>query len=190
MKNAFNSHPYLYLCFFFLGLATNTTGQIFTLPTGSNFYDYLEAARTSSFYSDDDTLEGGFKSQHDRIALQWGSRLYPHGDFMVANRAIIDEELKTKPVSSKSVQTLLSPSVEVRPNPANNWVSFTYTLEGEQAQAVLELRDAAGKTVHQVQLSQTKGEYVWDTRELQSGTYYYSLKTANTNKNGKVVISK
>lgn len=90
MKNAFNSHPYLYLCFFFLGLATNTTGQIFTLPTGSNFYDYLEAARTSSFYSDDDTLEGGFKSQHDRIALQWGSRLYPHGDFMVANRAIID----------------------------------------------------------------------------------------------------
>ena len=104
--------------------------------------------------------------------------------------APLDEELKTKPVSSKSIQTLLSPSVEVRPNPANNWVSFTYTLEGEQAQAVLELRDAAGKTVHQVQLNQTKGEYVWDTRELQSGTYYYSLKTANTNKNGKVVISK
>ena len=75
-------------------------------------------------------------------------------------------------------------------NPANNWVSFTYTLKGEQAQAVLELRDAAGKTVHQVQLSQTKGEYVWDTRELQSGTYYYSLKTANTNKTGKVVIVK
>ena len=104
--------------------------------------------------------------------------------------APLDEELKTKPVSSKSVQTLLSPSVEVRPNPANNWVSFTYTLEGEQAQAVLELRDAAGKTVHQVQLSQTKGEYVWDTRALQAGTYYYSLKTANTNKSGKVVISK
>ena len=104
--------------------------------------------------------------------------------------APLDEELKTKPVSSKSVQTLLSPSVEVRPNPANNWVSFTYTLEGEQPQAVLELRDAAGKTVHQVQLSQPKGAYLWDTRELQSGTYYYSLKTANTNKTGKVVISK
>ncbi len=81
-------------------------------------------------------------------------------------------------------------SLNIYPNPANNWVSFTYTLEGEQAQAVLELRDAAGKTVHQVQLSQPKGAYLWDTRELQSGTYYYILKTANTNKSGKVVISK
>ena len=95
-----------------------------------------------------------------------------------------------KQLSNTNIQTLLSPSVEVRPNPANNWVSFAYTLEGEQAQAVLELRDAAGKTVHQVQLSQPKGEYVWDTRELQPGTYYYSLKTANTNKTGKVVIVK
>ncbi len=81
-------------------------------------------------------------------------------------------------------------SLRIYPNPANNWVSFTYTLEGEHAQAVLEIRDASGKTVHQVQLSQPKGAYLWDTRELQSGTYYYSLKTANTNKNGKVVISK
>ena len=80
--------------------------------------------------------------------------------------------------------------LRIYPNPANNWVSFTYTLEGEQPQAVLELRDAAGKTVHQVQLSQTKGEYVWDTRALQAGTYYYSLKTAKTNKTGKVVIVK
>ena len=80
--------------------------------------------------------------------------------------------------------------LRIYPNPANNWVSFAYTLEGEQPQAVLEFRDATGKTVHQVQLSQPKGEYLWDTRELQSGTYYYSLKTANTNKSGKVAISK
>ncbi len=104
--------------------------------------------------------------------------------------APLDKALKMKQLSNTNIQTLLSPSVEVRPNPANNWVSFAYTLEGEQAQAVLELRDAAGKTVHQVQLSQPKGEYVWDTRELQPGTYYYSLKTANTNKTGKVVIVK
>jgi hypothetical protein len=75
-------------------------------------------------------------------------------------------------------------------SPANNWVSFTYTLEGEQAQAVLELRDATGKTVHQVQLSQPKGAYLWDTRELQPGTYYYSLKTASAIKAGKFVIVK
>ena len=104
--------------------------------------------------------------------------------------APLDKALKMKQLSNTNIQTLLSPSVEVRPNPANNWVSFAYTLEGEQPQAVLEFRDATGKTVHQVQLSQPKGEYLWDTRELQSGTYYYSLKTANTNKSGKVAISK
>ncbi|GAB1417851.1 hypothetical protein MASR2M12_06160 [Bacteroidales bacterium] len=104
--------------------------------------------------------------------------------------APLDEELKTKPVSGKSIQTLSSLSVKVRPNPANNWVSFAYTLEGGQAQAALELRDAAGKMVHQVQLIQPKGEYVWDTRTLQAGSYYYILKTANATKTGKVVISK
>ena len=104
--------------------------------------------------------------------------------------APLDKALKMKQLSNTNIQTLLNPSVEVRPNPANNWVSFAYTLEGEQPQAVLELRDATGKTVHQVQLNQPKGEYVWDTRELQSGTYYYCLKTAKTNKTGKVVIVK
>lgn len=78
----------------------------------------------------------------------------------------------------------------IYPNPANNWVSFGYTLESEKPQAVLEIRDAAGKTVHQVQLSQPKGEYVWDTRQLQAGTYYYSLKTGSSFKTGKVVIVK
>jgi len=104
--------------------------------------------------------------------------------------APLDKALKMKQLSNTNIQTLLSPSVEVRPNPASSWISFTYTLEGEQAQAVLEIRDATGKTVHQVQLSQPKGEYVWDTRALQAGSYYYSLKTANTNKTGKVVIVK
>jgi hypothetical protein len=102
----------------------------------------------------------------------------------------LDKDLKMKPVNNTNVQTHLPPSVEVRPNPANNWVSFGYTLEGEKPQAVLEIRDAAGKTVHQVQLSQPKGEYVWDTRELHAGTYYYSLKTGSSFKTGKVVIVK
>ena len=54
----------------------------------------------------------------------------------------------------------------------------------------MEINDATGKMVHQVQLSQSKGEYVWDTRELQPGSYYYIPKTANATKTGKVVISK
>ncbi|MCK9236243.1 MAG: hypothetical protein M0P09_08030 [Acholeplasmataceae bacterium] len=71
--------------------------------------------------------------------------------------AIFDDELKTQAISDKNVQTLLAPSLDVRPNPANSWVSFGYTLSDEKSQAVLEIYDAAGKTIHQAQLSQSKG---------------------------------
>ncbi|MGE4589854.1 MAG: T9SS type A sorting domain-containing protein [Acidaminococcaceae bacterium] len=78
------------MCCFFAAFNTNINAQEITLPSGSNFYDYIEAARTSEFYDDADTIEGGFKSKIDRLELSWGNRLYPHGDFMIANRAIID----------------------------------------------------------------------------------------------------
>jgi hypothetical protein len=102
----------------------------------------------------------------------------------------IDASLKTTAVTNATVQSLFGPTVEARPNPANSWVGFVYTLEGEKAAALLEIRDAAGKTVHQTQLNQKQGEYVWDTRQVKAGTYYYSLKTDANIKSGKVVITK
>lgn len=78
----------------------------------------------------------------------------------------------------------------IYPNPASNWVSFTYTLVGEKPVGVLEMRDAAGRSVHQAQLSQKQGEYVWDTRQLKVGTYFYSLKTGGNVKTGKLIITK
>ena len=39
-------------------------------------------------------------------------------------------------------------------------------------------------------LSQKQGEYIWDTRQVKAGTYYYSLKTGGSFKAGKVVIVK
>lgn len=104
--------------------------------------------------------------------------------------AILDDELKTQAISAKNIQTLLAPSLNVLPNPANAWVSFGYTLSDEKSQAVLEIYDVAGKTIHQAQLSQSKGEYVWDTRQLQPGTYYYSVKAGGSIKTGKLVIIK
>ena len=103
----------------------------------------------------------------------------------------IDASLKTKTViSATTAQSLLGPTVEAHPNPANSWVGFVYTLEGEKAVALLEIRDATGKTVHHAQLNQKQGEYVWDTRQVKVGTYYYSLKTGGSFKTGKVVIVK
>jgi hypothetical protein len=105
--------------------------------------------------------------------------------------SVIDASLKNKEViNATAVQCLLGPTVEARPNPASSWVGFVYTLEGEKTVALLEIRDATGKTVHQTQLNQKQGEYVWDTRQVKAGTYYYSLKTDTNIKSGKVMITK
>ncbi len=104
--------------------------------------------------------------------------------------SVIDASLKTKAVSNTTNQSLLGTIVEIHPNPASSWVSFNYKLEGEKPQALLELRDAVGKTIHQAQLIQKQGEYIWDTRHIKAGTYYYSLKTSGGIKTGKVVIVK
>lgn len=66
------------------------SAQILSLPGNANFFDYLQAARNSDYFSDQDTAEGGFKAKLTRLELQWGSRLYPHGNFSIANRAIIE----------------------------------------------------------------------------------------------------
>jgi hypothetical protein len=105
--------------------------------------------------------------------------------------SVIDASLKNKEViNATTVQSLFGPTVEARPNPASTWVGFVYTLEGEKSVALLEIRDATGKTVHQTQLNQKQGEYIWDTRQVKAGAYYYSLKTGSNIKSGKVIITK
>lgn len=78
----------------------------------------------------------------------------------------------------------------VYPNPAKDWISFEYTFEDEQPQAMLELRDTTGKAVLQMLLSEPKGTFLWEARKLQPGLYLFSLKTANSTKTGKMVIVK
>lgn len=73
----------------------------------------------------------------------------------------------------------------VFPNPAKDWISFDYTREDEQSKAMLELRDATGKAVLQMLLSEPKGTYLWDTHELQPGLYFFSLKTVALQKSAR-----
>lgn len=64
--------------------------QLVSLPPNSNFYDYMEVFYNSSKNDPNDDTEGGDVAVHRRLNLVWGSRLYPHGDFSVANQAIVD----------------------------------------------------------------------------------------------------
>ena len=64
--------------------------QILSLPDTANFYDYMDAFYSTSNYDQSDTTEGGDNAHHERLSLVWGNRLFPHGDFSIANKAIID----------------------------------------------------------------------------------------------------
>lgn len=104
-----------------IALNTILSAQILTLPDTAGFYDYLEAFYTSPGYSPADTSEGGSKAQHNRLGTIWAPRLHPHGDFSIANKAIIDYAQNYAPVRDAGINpnwTCLGPS---NTPSATNW---------------------------------------------------------------------
>jgi hypothetical protein len=102
--------------------------------------------------------------------------------------ADINPELKASTFVQPPLNKLDEPQIIVRPNPAKTWVSFDYTVPGGSNNAMLEIRDAGGKLVYQTTLENKQGQYVWDTRNIASGLYHYTLKTTHGIKTGKVTI--
>jgi len=102
--------------------------------------------------------------------------------------ADINPELKAKTFVQPPLDKLDEAQISVHPNPAKTWVSFDYTIPGSSSNAKLEIRDATGKLVYQTTLENKQGQYVWDTRNMSSGLYHYSLKTTNGIKSGKVTV--
>ncbi|MCK9290584.1 MAG: T9SS type A sorting domain-containing protein [Bacteroidales bacterium] len=79
-----------------------TKSQVANLPENATFYDYLNAFYNSDRYNPEDETEGGQKVAHERLSQIWGKRLYPHGDFSIANRAIIDYAQSFTPFDNRS----------------------------------------------------------------------------------------
>ncbi len=100
----------------------------------------------------------------------------------------VEEGLKAKPATTPPLHKLHEPQIEAHPNPASTWVSFDYQLAGMAETALLEITDTQGRQLHRVELSNKQGQYVWDTRQVSPGLYYYTLKTKQASKTGKLVI--
>lgn len=83
----------------------------------------------------------------------------------------------------------LQNSIVTHPNPAKNFVVFDYSLAATNAE--ISLTDVAGKVIHTIDLLNTKGETIWDTREIAAGMYFYSVNANGKNIIiGKIVIEK
>ncbi|MFZ4401442.1 MAG: T9SS type A sorting domain-containing protein [Bacteroidales bacterium] len=81
--------------------------------------------------------------------------------------------------------------IKVFPNPANVYVEFRWELPLLNGNATLIISDVNGKFVDRTNLTTQRGQWVWDTRSISRGIYFYEVKSDKENLcRGKVVISK
>ncbi|MBE9480205.1 MAG: T9SS type A sorting domain-containing protein [Bacteroidetes bacterium] len=80
--------------------------------------------------------------------------------------------------------------ITVRPNPAREWTTFNYQLPDEMSNGVIKITDVYGKLIETIAISGNKGQWIWDTRNIKQGVYFYNLNTAGFSKTGKIIINK
>jgi hypothetical protein len=80
--------------------------------------------------------------------------------------------------------------ITVRPNPAREWTTFNYQLPDDISKGVIKITDVYGKLIETIIISGYQGQRIWDTRNIKSGIYYYTLNISGLSKSGKIVISK
>ncbi len=83
--------------------------------------------------------------------------------------------------------------LKVYPNPASDYVIFEHQAKNQQhisnsKQNVIQIMNVFGKLIDELPVK--SGKTVWDTRKIKPGVYYYILKTNDSVKPGKLVISK
>ena len=78
--------------------------------------------------------------------------------------------------------------VKLYPNPANNRVTFIYTLPVNIQKAMLSLYTANGKTVYRTQLNTGSSSLQYNCEHLKAGIYYYTVATDAKTLSGKLVI--
>ena len=79
-------------------------------------------------------------------------------------------------------------SIEASPNPATHYVEFSYELSEIDTEGVIMITDINGKTIQTFNIKHEKGKQAWDTRNIPSGSYIYTLKTQYFEDSGKLII--
>ncbi len=79
--------------------------------------------------------------------------------------------------------------VTTKPNPAKDWVAFNYMLPYEGS-GLVKITDVTGKLIAVFNLEGKTGQKIWDTRNVKSGVYLYSVTVSEFTKSGKIIINK
>ena len=78
--------------------------------------------------------------------------------------------------------------VWVKPNPAGNTVTFSYTLPAGVETAVLTLYSTTGKPLYSKELYKQASSLQFNCAHLKAGVYYYSVTAAGKTVSGKLII--
>jgi hypothetical protein len=87
-------------------------------------------------------------------------------------------------------EKMLGIEISVEPNPAKEWAVFKYSLPDNDAEGVIMISDASGKLITTIPINGKQGQKIWDTREIKSGMYFYTVHVSGFKKSGKIVVSK
>jgi len=80
--------------------------------------------------------------------------------------------------------------LKVYPNPASVYASFIWNLPLLKSTAEIRIFDANAKIITQKTINTKLGQWVWDTRAIKNGVYYYEVLSENQQlSNGKIIIN-
>ncbi len=80
--------------------------------------------------------------------------------------------------------------IEVIPNPASVYASFIWNLPLLKTTAEIKVFDINAKIITQKTINTKLGQWVWDTRAIKNGVYYYEVLSENQQlSNGKIIIN-
>jgi hypothetical protein len=80
--------------------------------------------------------------------------------------------------------------VDVIPNPATVYASFIWNIPLLKSTAEIRIFDANAKIITQKTINTKQGQWVWDTRAIKNGVYYYEVLSENQQlSKGKIIIN-
>ncbi len=100
-----------------------------------------------------------------------------------------NQGFKSTAINPALLNQALGVSLTVEPNPARDWAAFDYTLPETEGKGAIKISDVRGKVIKTVEVSGTQGQYVWDTRQVKPGVYFYTFVVNGTGTTSKLVIT-
>jgi len=114
---------------------------------------------------------------------------FAYGVFNINCPPSPDSPVKSAPFNAaKNLNLIYEPKITVTPNPAGSWAVFNYTLLAGVNNSWIKITDMKNQVIKILPITKVEGQITWDTRDIPSGLYIYTLMNDKYSKSGKVSV--